>query len=398
MSSGNIKNLSSYYQYSAVPTKVLSSPKLSANSKSVLAFLLSLPKNHSISKKDLPKYFKEGYFALNTAFEELVKHRYIHTIALRNKNGHFKGYEYLVYDVPTRRNGSKKVLPGLSQRKTVRSRSVDVLLNKIWNEDCLVTMNHMPDEFVDLVVTSPPYDDVRKYNGNNRFEFEKIAIELTRVLKPGGVIVWVVGDGVKRGSESGTAFKQAIYFQRIGLKLHDTMIFEKAATTYPAPRNGVRYSQHFDYMFVLSKNSPKTVNLICDKANKWAGTTNFASMKTDRNKDDKLVAKKKFKPIPEFSPRTNIWKYTTGKGFSGTDDIAYLHPASFIEPLVHDHIISWSAPNDLIYDPFLGSGTVAKVAQQLGRNFIASEVVKEYCHIAETRMQQDRNKIKPNPG
>lgn len=387
MATGTIKNLSSYHNYSAVPTKVLSNPKLSANSKSVLAFLLSLPKNHSISKKDLPNYFKEGYFALNTAFEELVKHRYIHTIALRNKNGHFKGYNYEIYDVPTRRNGGKKVLPGRSQRKTVRSRSVDVLLNKIWNEDCLITMDKMPDQCVDMVLTSPPYNDTRKYQGNAGFEFEKIAIELTRVLKPGGVIVWVVGDETKRGTESGTAFKQALFFkENCGLRLHDTMIFQKNTTTYPAPKNGSRYSQVFEYMFVLSKGKPKTVNLIADKPNKWSGTTNFGQ-KTDRDKDDNLVPIKKFKPIPEYSPRTNIWRYVTANGYSTPDSIAHRHPAVFPEKLVAEHLTTWSAPNDIIYDPFLGSGTVAKVSQQMNRFWIGSEVVKEYCEIAETRLQ-----------
>ncbi len=261
-------------------------------------------------------------------------------------------------------------------------------LNQYYIENCIDTLeNRIPDNSLDLVLTSPPYDDIRSYDNNYSFDFETIAGLLAKKIKAGGVIVWVVGDATIRGSETGTSFKQALYFKDIGLRLHDTMLFEKNTTTFPARRSGKRYSQIFEYMFVFSKGTPATVRLISDKPNKWCGTTNFASKKTDRNKDDVLVAKKKFKPIPEFSPRTNIWKYTTGKGFSGTDDIAYQHPAVFPEPLVENHITTWSNEGDVVYDPFLGSGTVAKVARQLGRFWIGSELNPKYEYIIKRRLE-----------
>lgn len=238
-------------------------------------------------------------------------------------------------------------------------------MNKIYNENCLETMARMDSESIDLTVTSPPYDDLRKYNGYS-FDFEPIAKELYRVTKRGGGVVWVVGDQTKNGSESGTSFKQALYFKEIGFNLHDTMIYEKNSSTYPASASGNRYSQIFEYMFVFTKGKPKA-KLICDKPNKWAGHKDFSG--------------KLKNPVPDFSPRTNIWRYVTS--FNGVK-----HPAPFPEQLAADHIISWSDEGDLIYDPFMGSGTTGYMAKKLNRNYIGSEISSEYCLIANERILQ----------
>lgn len=261
-------------------------------------------------------------------------------------------------------------------------------LNQYYIEDCIYTMNNrIPDNSINLVLTSPPYDDIRSYNNNYSFDFETVAKLLSQKLTVGGVIVWVVGDATIKGSETGTSFKQALYFKSLGLNLHDTMLFIKNTTTFPAQRTGKRYSQIFEYMFVFSKGSPAVVNLICDKKNKWAGTTNFAKQKSDRDKNDNLVLKSKFKPIPDFSPRNNAWTYVTGKGFGSSEDIAYEHPAIFPLQLAIDHIITWTDPNYIVYDPFLGSATVAKAAQQLGRFWIGSEINSEYEYIIKERLK-----------
>ena len=387
MESGRIQNLRTDYNYSTVPTKILNDNKLSATAKGILAFLLSLPSNHNIHKKDLTKYFKEGYYALNKAFEELVTHRIVHKIELRDKKGHFRGYEYVVHETPKKRSSdARKVITNVKNRKS-DNRDISDIINHVFNEDCLLTMRRMPDNFVDLVLTSPPYDHLRSYNGNNKFEFEKIAVELTRITKNGGVIVWIVGDGMYKGSETGTSFKQALFFKEYcGLRLHDTMIFEKNTTTYPAKPDGIRYTQCFEYMYVFSKGGkPKTVNLIADKENRWKGTTNFGQ-KTDRDEFDILVPVKKFKPIPEYSPRTNIWRYVTGNGYSTEDKFAHLHPAIFPEQLASDHILTWTNEGDIVYDNFAGSGTVLKMAKQLNRKYIGSEIVKEYFDLIVKRL------------
>jgi len=240
------------------------------------------------------------------------------------------------------------------------------MLNEIHVENCLDTMKRMPDGFVDLVVTSPPYDDLRSYNGYS-FDFESIARELFRVVAGGGVVVWVVGDAVHKGSESGTSFRQALGFIDAGFRLHDTMIFEKNSSTYPASATGNRYSQIFEYMFVFSKGKPKTANLICDKPNKWAGHKDFSG--------------KLKNPVPDFSPRNNIWRFVTS--FNGVK-----HPAPFPEQLALDHVESWSVEGDVVYDPFMGSGTTAKACVLTGRAWLGSEISKDYVEIAEKRLRE----------
>lgn len=237
--------------------------------------------------------------------------------------------------------------------------------NKIFVENCLDTLSRMADESIDMVLTSPPYDDLRAYNGYS-FDFEAIAKQLARVIKPSGVIVWVIGDATKNGNESGSSFRQALYFQSLGLNLHDTMIYEKNSPAYPASRTGNRYTQIFEFMFVFSKGKPKC-NLLIDKPNKWAGHKDFSG--------------KLKNPVPDFSPRNNIWKYTTS--FNGIK-----HPAPFPEQLAADHIASWSNPGDVIYDPFMGSGTTGKMALMAGRSFIGSEISQEYADIANNRIDK----------
>ena len=252
-------------------------------------------------------------------------------------------------------------------------------INKIYNEDCLVTMGKMSDNFIDLTITSPPYDNLRDYKGYT-FEFESIAKELYRVTKQGGVVVWVVGDATINGSESGMSFKQALYFMQCGFNLHDTMIYEKNSSAFPASRKGNRYTQIFEYMFVFSKGKPKC-NLIIDKPNKWAGFTNWGN-NTQYNKEGELVKTDNIKPIQDFSPRNNIWRYVVG--FNDKTG----HPAVFPEKLASDHILSWSNEGDLVYDCFMGSGTTAKTSIVNNRNWIGSEISSEYCDIIKKRISQ----------
>jgi DNA modification methylase len=238
-------------------------------------------------------------------------------------------------------------------------------LNKNYNIDCLEGLKLLDDNCIDLTITSPPYDNLRTYNGYS-FDFEGIAKELYRVTKRGGVIVWVVGDQVINGSESGTSFRQALYFKEIGFNLHDTMIYEKNSSTFPANDKSNRYTQIYEFMFVMSKGKPNTCNLIKDKKNIWVGHKDFGG--------------KLKKPVPEYSARNNIWKYTT------SFDEANEHPAPFPEELVKDHIITWSNVGDVVMDIFMGSGTTAKMAIVNDRKWIGFEISTEYCEIIEKRI------------
>ena len=258
--------------------------------------------------------------------------------------------------------------------------------NKIYLEDNLDTLLKTPENYYDMVITSPPYDGIRKYNGFV-FDIDKLTTELYRTMKNGGVVVWVVNDQVVKGSETGTSFKQALKFMDAGFLLHDTMIYEKNSSSYPASSKSNRYTQIFEYMFVFSKGKPKTANLIIDKPNKWAGHTNWGKNTKRIGVNEELVDVGNIKPVPDFSPRNNIWRYVNGGGFASKDKIAYKHPAIFPEELVKDHIVSWTNEGDLIYDPFIGSGTVAKMCILLKRDYIGSEISEEYVNICNERIE-----------
>lgn len=248
-------------------------------------------------------------------------------------------------------------------------------INKIYNENCLTTMENMKDNFIDLTVTSPPYDDLRDYKGYS-FDFENIAKGLYRTTKKGGVVVWVVGDATVKGSETGTSFKQALFFKKIGFNLHDTMIYHRLAM----PNTSKRYAQDFEYMFIFTKGKLKTFNPINEKC-KYAGV---ATSPTSRNKNGELQSQGR-RIIKDTKKKSNIWTYSAGHSKSTKDKVAHKHPAIFPEQLANDHIISWSNEGDLVYDPLMGSGTVAKMAKINNRNYIGSEESKEYCEIIKMR-------------
>ena len=244
--------------------------------------------------------------------------------------------------------------------------------------DCLEGLKLLDDNSIALTITSPPYDDLRKYNNN--FDFENIAKELYRVTKDGGVVVWVVADKTKDGSETGTSFKQALFFKDIGFNLHDTMIY--MSDKPPLTHN--RYEQKFEYMFVFSKGKPKTFNPIMEEC-KYAGSDKKA--RTFRHTGDELQETHIKNKVNKEKIKGNIWYFSTGYNKSTKDIIAFKHPAIFPEQLANDHIISWSNENDIVFDPFMGSGTTAKMAELNNRRWIGCELSEEYCWIIKERLE-----------
>ena len=254
-------------------------------------------------------------------------------------------------------------------------------VNKIYNENCLDTMARMKDNFIDLTVTSPPYDNLRTYNGYT-FDFESIAKELYRTTKEGGVVVWIVNDATIKGSETGTSFKQALYFKKIGFNLHDTMIWNKGGFTAVGALK-TRYAQVFEYMFVFVKGKLKTFNPLKDRLNKKQTGT---FLKNKRLADGTMGEVGKYGQRNKYGQRFNIWK------LANTDRSK--HSAIFPEKLVKDHIISWSNEGDLIYDCFMGSGTTAKMAILNNRDYIGSEISLEYCNIINERLNNNFKQLR----
>jgi len=237
------------------------------------------------------------------------------------------------------------------------------------------------DNTIDLTVTSPPYDNLRDYLGYS-WDFKALAKELYRTTKEGGVVVWVVGDATVDGSETGSSFRQALYFMKCGFNLHDTMIYEKNS----APQNNKRYEQKFEYMFVFSKGQLKTFNPIKSISKKHGSHQTSGHRKKDGTIIDRNTIVSKYKVIG------NIWFFYAGNGES--DKLAEKHPARFPEKLAYDHIISWSNENDLIFDPFMGSGTTAKMCEKSNRKWVGCEISEEYCEITKVRVENERTQLK----
>lgn len=252
-------------------------------------------------------------------------------------------------------------------------------MNEIICGDSFEELKKLPDNSVDLTVTSPPYDTLRTYGGYE-FKFQPTAHELYRVTKLGGVVVWVVGDATVDGSETGSSFKQALGFMDVGFNLHDTMIYIKRGGLNSGSL--LAYQQKFEYMFVFSKGRPKTINLIRDRAN----VHTEPRTKLKRQADGSY--KKQEVTIAPLGVRYNVWEYMTGKAHSTKDAIAFEHPAIFPEKLAADHIKSWSNEGDLVLDPMCGSGTTLKMAKSLSRRYLGIEVNSEYVEIANARLKE----------
>lgn len=244
--------------------------------------------------------------------------------------------------------------------------------------DNIIGLNGLPDNCIDLTVTSPPYDNLRDYKG---FDWDEDGLirELYRVAKPGGVVVWIVNDATVNGSETCSSFRQALTFKAVGFNLHDTMIWKKKGVAFP---DKVRYYANFEYMFVFSKGKPSTVSLIADRPNICANTK---VKQTERQKDGSVRVSSgsiKGRLIKEIGVRYNVWEVTEAKNNKTG------HPAVFPEQLVADHIVSWSREGDIVLDPFMGSGTVAVAAAKSGRRYIGFEISEEYCQIAQQRIRE----------
>lgn len=258
--------------------------------------------------------------------------------------------------------------------------------------DNAAVMATWPDACIDLVVTSPPYDNARKYGGHG-WEFDAVRREITRTLKPGGVCVWVVADTSCDHCESLTSFRQAIAFVEGGLNLLDTMIYRKKGMEFP--RFGHRlYPQVWEFMFVFAKGAPATFHLIADKPNAYAGRKYCCTL---RNPDGSMKRSHSYeRRSPETGARGNLWEYDTGWGHSAEERFAHGHPAIFPEGLARDHILSWSNPGDVVLDPFAGSGTTLKMAKEHGRHYIGIEVNPAYVEICQKRVAQGVLPLVPN--
>lgn len=254
----------------------------------------------------------------------------------------------------------------------------DMKKYELYCGDCADVMSRIDDESVDLTITSPPYDTLRSYKGSaDDWCFEKfvhVADELIRVTKHGGVVVWIVGDGTVEGSETGTSLRHALHFKDIGFKLHDTMIWNK---TNPMPQVAQpRYSQAFEYMFVLTKGAPKTFHPMMVKC-KCAGRIYDSTCKNmggENGRTSKMFA------INSEKVASNVWDVAIARNKTP-------HPAVFPIELVRRHISTWTDEGDVVLDPFMGSGTTGLACAEMGRVFVGIERCGDFFAYAEREIQ-----------
>lgn len=262
---------------------------------------------------------------------------------------------------------------------------MNTFLNKITSGNCVDLMKEIPDSSIDMCITSPPYDNLRTYKGY-KFPFDKIVAQLYRIIKNGGIVVWVVNDATVNGSETGTSFKQALKFKEIGFNIHDTMIFQKANPIPQIYRK--RYTNIFEYMFVFSKGTVITHNPImvpCMHAGLELKGTTYKNFSTGDQSRGKMA-----KPVKEEKLKGNIWEYVVGK--KTVDQEAKGHPAPFPYDLAIDHIKSWTNEGDIVLDPMCGSGTSIVAANDLGRQFIGFDISQDYCELANSRLKLHQQK------
>jgi len=265
--------------------------------------------------------------------------------------------------------------------------SINNHINQIIEGNCIEVMKDFENDTIDLVVTSPPYDGLRNYNGFI-FPFENIAKELYRITKNGGVVVWVVADATIEGTETGTSFKQALFLKEVGFNLHDTMIFRKRNPIPQIYRK--RYNNEFEFMFVFSKGVVKTHNPImvdCMHAGLGLNGTTYKNYSKNVQTREKMA-----KPVKDKKIKGNIWEYVVGK--NQEDQEAKGHPAPFPCELARDHIFSWTNPGDIVLDPMCGSGTTCKVASTLDRKYIGIDISPEYCELARERIKNSVMQLK----
>ena len=253
--------------------------------------------------------------------------------------------------------------------------------NQIILADCVQGMKGLPSEIIPLTVTSPPYDDLRTYDGLAEWDFMNVARELYRITMPGGVVVWVVQEQIINGSESGESSRQRLAFANIGFRLHHTMVM---ARTSGYQFSHARYGRPLEDAFILSKGPPRYFCSIRDQKNKSAGQSRN---KTNRNPDGSFDRAGRWTTNP-YGVRGPIWLYHTGKHHTAKEDYAFDHPALMPEQMAEDHIVSWSKVGDLIFDPFAGAGTTLKMAMLNHRRFLGFEINPKYVKLARRRLKK----------
>ena len=252
--------------------------------------------------------------------------------------------------------------------------------------DCVEGIKKLPDESIDLMITSPPYDGIRKYNGFN-YDLHATGKEIYRVLKDGGIAVMVIQDQTKNFGKTLTSFKMIIdWCDNIGFKLFETVIYKKHGG------EGAWWTKRFrvdhEYMPIFLKGErPQYFNKEHLKIPSKHGGKTMTGCATRLTNGKTLKSKKV--TINLMKCRGTLWNYTTcGDG----SRLKHQHPATFPNKIPFDFIECFCPKKGVVIDPFIGSGTTALAAIELERNYIGFDISKEYCDLAKKRIKEEANR------
>jgi len=255
-------------------------------------------------------------------------------------------------------------------------------INDIYCMDCVEGMKKIPDKSIDLVVTSPPYDEIRKYNGYT-FNLHNTGIEIFRVLKEGGIAVMVLQDSTKNYGKTLTSFKTIIdWCDNIGFKLFECVIYRKNGTEGAWWTNRFRIDHEYMPIF-LKGEKPQYFNKEPLKVpSKHGGKTMTGSGNRRTSGETTKTVKRE---INKMKCRGTIWDYLMA---GDKDPDKRKHPAPFPDKIPYDFINCFCPLDGIVLDPFMGSGSTAVSAKKLGRNFIGFEISDEYCNITKNRLRK----------
>jgi site-specific DNA-methyltransferase (adenine-specific) len=261
-------------------------------------------------------------------------------------------------------------------------------LNKIICGDAVEELKKIPNNSIDILVTSPPYDGIRKYNGFN-YDLHATGKEIYRVLKDGGVAIMVIQDQTKNFGKTLTSFRTIVdWVDNIGFKLFETVIYRK----YGA--EGAWWNKRFrvdhEYMPIFLKGErPQYFNKDPLKIPSKHGGKTMTGGGTRLTNGIRIPTRAI--TINPMKCRGTIWEYMTAG--DGTR-LKHKHPATFPDKLPYDFIQCFCPPNGVVLDPFIGSGTTALAAIELDRNYIGIDISKEYCDLARRRIKEEGAKNK----
>ena len=260
---------------------------------------------------------------------------------------------------------------------------MQIQVNKIICEDNITYLKTLPDECIDFVITSPPYDALRDYNGY-KLDLHGLGVELLRVLKDGGICVMVIQDSTRDFAKSLTSFRTIVdWCDNIGFRLFECNIYNRQGTEGAWWKKRFRVDHEYMPIFLKGKRPQ-----YFDKENIKIPSKHGGKIMTGANIRTKngQTGSRKVKINPTKCPGTVM---TFGNTCGGESKLKSKHPAVFPNMLAYDMIECFCPEDGTVLDPFNGSGTTTLAAKCLGRNYIGIDVSEEYNKIARERLETE---------